>query len=171
MAAARATADDPQAQAAVALVLARLAPPPHTEAVAAGSATPVLIGSLFLQGGGAEVTLAAAAALQHLVGTAKGHADLTAGGIAPCVRLLQPSALTMPPVEQAALHLHALAVLEALAVEPGGGAAVAAAAPWASLTQLIAGGAGGHSAADVPPIALRLAHALATDGACCRTQP
>ena len=131
----------------------------------------MLIGSLSAPGGGAELTLAAAAALQHLVRTARGRAEIIAGGIAPCVGLLRPSALAMPPAEQAALHLHALAVLEALASEPGDAAALAATVPWASLTRLITGGAGGTSAADVPPVALRLAHTLATDGARCRGPP
>ena len=99
------------------------------------------------------------------MGTAAGRAGITAGGVAPCVKLLQPSAAATTPAEQAALHLHALAVLEALAAEPEGDAAVAAAAPWASLTRLIAGAG---AAADVPPAALRLAHALVTDGARCR---
>ena len=89
-------------------------------------------------------------------------------------------------------------MLEALAPQPGGNEAIAAAAPWAALTRLIAagaagagagawegagegagegaeaggggggGGAGGASAADVPAVALRLTHGLATDGARCR---
>ena len=71
VAAARSTSGDAPSQAAVALVLARLALPPHTEAVAAGGATPVLIDALRLPAGGAELTLAAAAALQQLVRTAE----------------------------------------------------------------------------------------------------
>jgi hypothetical protein len=127
VAAARSTADDTQAQAAVALMLAHLALPPHTEAVAAGGATPVLIGSLSLQGGGSELTLAAAAALQHLVRTVKGRAEIIAGGIASCVGLLQPRALSLPmqPAEQVALHQAVLTVLEeALTAEDGGDVAV-----------------------------------------------
>ena len=52
--------------------------------------------------------------------TAKGRAEVLAGGVGACVRLLQPSAFALPPPHQAALHLHALAVLEALAAQPEG---------------------------------------------------
>jgi len=68
----------------------------------------VLIDALRLPAGGAELTLAAAAALQQLVRTAKGRAEILAGGIGACVGLLQPSALALPPSDQAALQLHAL---------------------------------------------------------------
>jgi len=62
-------------------------------------------------------------------------------------------------------------VLEGIAAEAGGDVAVAAAAPWASLTRMIATGTSAATAdlpVPVPAIALRLAHMLATDGPRCR---
>jgi len=121
VAAARSTSGDASSQAAVALVLARLALPPHTEAVAAGGATPVLIDALRLPAGGAELTLAAAAALQQLVRTAKGRAEILAGGIGPCLKVL-----AHPEEGEAseATLLHTLAVLQHLVLESNGSLAV-----------------------------------------------
>jgi len=71
-------------------VLAQLAAPPHTDAVAEGGGTPLLLAAL--RGGGADapLTLAAVGALRHLVGTPAGSAALTGAGVEPLVRLLQP---------------------------------------------------------------------------------
>jgi len=75
---------------AAACVLAQLAAPPHTDAVAEGGGTPLLLAAL--RGGGADapLTLAAVGALRHLVGTPAGSAALTGAGVEPLVRLLQP---------------------------------------------------------------------------------
>ena len=80
------------------------------------SATSVLIDSL--QGSGAELTLVAAAALQHLVSTPKGRAEIIAGGIAPCLKVLAQQG----GAEETILHM--LAILQQLVVESKGRLAV-----------------------------------------------
>ena len=102
-------------------MLARLATnPAHTETMMA-SATSVLIDALGLPAGGAELTLAAAAALQQLVRTAKGRAEILAGGIGPCLKVL-----AHPEEGEAseATLLHTLAVLQHLVLESNGRLAV-----------------------------------------------
>ena len=97
--------------------LAALATEPNCEAVAQAGAVEVLVDAL--QHGGAELTAAAAAALEELVVSASGEKAILSGGMTPCVKALNN--------KNEAVKLHALSVLQRLARSSEGQAAIGAA--------------------------------------------
>jgi len=98
---------DSQARSQSALVLASLSGPPYTQKVAESGAVEVLVDAT--KSGGAEVTLAAAAALEQLVGVPAAQSAILAGRAAPVVELLHSPSQ--------AVQLHALRVMGRIATD------------------------------------------------------
>ena len=133
-----------------ALVLARLASPPHSAAVASSGGTQVLIGATV--GSDAELTAAAAGALERLVVCDEGRSTILACGVGPCVQLLQDANETV--------QLHALSVLRHTIADAAGLSAVAAAQAAVPLLHMLPKDSAVDSAAFV-------LHRLSTDELSC----
>jgi len=134
------------------MALAQLSCAPHGEAVAAAGGAEVLIEAVRRDGGG-EVAQAAAAALEELVACEAGRRAVLAGGVGPCVQLLQSS--------QEAVQRHALSILEHVAAGADGQAAIGEADAMPCLVALCGKGGMAEDAA-------RLLDRLAFDAPRCQ---
>jgi hypothetical protein len=137
-----------------AMLLACLAMPPHTAAVASARGTEVLIEAL--QTTGTPLTLVAVSALGQLVKEPQGRAAVIRAGVAPCVGLLES--------RSDEVQLHALLVLQAIASDGLAQAKLTeanAAAPLAALLE-------SETSSAVQMGALHLMSCIAVDARSCR---